>query len=154
MATETFYERRMKALQDTKVANAQSSINPLLQRPANSQPNVMASEPATNTDTENQIDSSSPFLMHVESFKQQDPHFDQMMQGYTQLALGLRSSVQQGLMPEAIAQQKLQDYINDNREATRSRLSQQAEKEKATSQLGTLGQALMEMQQGGQNGSE
>ena len=47
MATETFYERRMKALQDTKVANAQSSINPLLQRPANSQPNIMAREPVS-----------------------------------------------------------------------------------------------------------
>lgn len=144
----------MRALQDTKVANTKSMVNPLLQRPSNSQPNVMASEPVnTDSNEEMGIDSNTPFFSHVEGFKQQDPHFNQMMEGYTQLALGLRSSVQQGLMPEAIAQQKLQDYLNDNREATRQRLSQQAEKEKAASQMGTLGQALMEMQQGGQNGT-
>ena len=143
----------MRALQDTKVANIKSMVNPLLQRPSNNQPNVMASEPVnTNESEESTIDSITPFYSHVENFKQKDPHFNQMMEGYTQLALGLRSSVQQGLMPEAIAQQKLQDYLNDNREFTRQRIAQQAEKEKAATQIGTLGQALMEMQQGGQDG--
>lgn len=143
----------MRALQDTKVANTKSMINPLLQRPSNSQPNVMASDPTTQgTSEEASINSNTPFYSHVEGFRQKDPHFNQMMDGYTQLALGLRSSVQQGLMPEAIAKQRLQDYLNDNREFTRQRLTQEQEKAKASSQMGTLGQALMEMQQGGQDG--
>lgn len=149
MATETFYERRMKALQDERVNHNVRTVNPFIQRPTNSQPNGMASSPNIPDQSEN-IDSSTPFFMHVDKFKQQDPEFGSMMENYTQLALGLKSSVDQGIMPEPIARQKLQDFLNDQRESKRAQLAQQEEKNKASSQMGSLGQALLELQQGGQ----
>ena len=152
MATETFYERRMKALQDERVSHNVRTVNPLIQRPTNSQPNGMANNPNIPDQSEN-IDSSTPFFMHVDKFKQDDPEFGSMMENYTQLALGLKSSVDQGIMPEPVAKQKLQDFLNDQRDAKRNQLAQQSEKDKATSQMGSLGQALMQLQQGGtQNG--
>ena len=60
-----------------------------------------------------QADMNSMFGMNFQEFSNQDKRFQDMMSEYTQLASGLGEQVRQGFMPEAIAKQRLESYVQD-----------------------------------------
>jgi len=117
MATETFYERRMKDLEVKKMQHTVAS-NPLLQRPINIKTTGLADKPSQPTEEDPFKDvKDTPFFMNVERFKQEDPKFGSIMESYTNLAMGLKSEVDNGFMPLQIAEQRLHQFIQDHRKS-------------------------------------
>jgi len=117
MATETFYERRMKDLEIKKVQHNVAS-NPLLQRPTNIRTTGLENKPSQpeNEDPFKDI-KDTPFFSNVERFKQEDPKFGGIMESYTNLAMGLKAEVDNGFMPRQIAEQRLYQFIQDHRKS-------------------------------------
>lgn len=115
MATETFYEKRMKEIQQER-SEKLSRSNPLLQRPNRNAETLAGPNPMPQEAPEEQPEyTKSGFFMNAERFKQEDPNFGPMMQNYTKLAMGLKKLVDQGVMPEPIARQRLEQFLQDNR---------------------------------------
>ena len=115
MATETFYEQRMKELQQAKIEKTAQS-NPLLLRPQKQFGSLAGPNPMPQQAPEEIPDyMKSDFFMNSERFKQEDPNFGPMMENYTKLAMGLKNLVDKGMMPMPIAKQRLEQFISDNR---------------------------------------
>ena len=58
----------------------------------------------------------SDFFMNSERFRQDDPNFGPMMQDFTKLAMGPKRMVDQKTMPEPIARQRLEQFLQDRRQ--------------------------------------
>ena len=114
MATETFYEQRMKELQQAKIEKSAQS-NPLLQRPQKQAAPLAGPNPMPQPQEETPDYMKSDFFMNSERFKQEDQNFGPMMENYTKLAMGLKNLVDKGMMPMPIAKQRLEQFISDNR---------------------------------------
>lgn len=117
MATETFYEQRMRELQQEKATKVARS-NPLLQRPSRTADTLAGPSPMPQQPQEDEQPSymKSDFFLNSERFRQEDPNFGPMMQNFTKLAMGLKRMVDQKMMPEPIARQRLEQFIQDHRQ--------------------------------------
>lgn len=115
MATETFYEQRMRELKAEKASKVAQS-NPLLQRPMRNAETLAGPSPMPQQPQDEQPDyMKSDFFLNSERFRQEDPNFGPMMQNFTKLAMGLKKLVDQKMMPEPIARQRLEQFISDHR---------------------------------------
>ncbi|QDH46545.1 hypothetical protein LAh8_82 [Aeromonas phage LAh_8] len=124
MATETFYEQRMKELQQAKIETTAQS-NPLLQRPQRQAETLAGPSPMPQESPEETPDyMKSDFFMNSERFRAEDPNFTPMMENFTKLAMGLKKMVDKGMMPLPIAKQRLEQYINDHRQGYSKQMPQ------------------------------
>lgn len=125
MATETFYEQRMKELQQARVEKTTQS-NPLLLRPQKQAETLAGRSPMPQEEPQEQPEyMKSDFFMNAERFKSEDPNFGPMMENFTKLAMGLKDMVNKGMMPMPIAKQRLEQYISDNRKGHSKQVPQE-----------------------------
>ena len=109
------YLERLQQLKGEKQQRVESRFSPYLNRPmANTQQstNVMPPE-KPEEEMPPQADMESMFGMNFQEFANQDQRFGKMLDEFSQLAMGLGDQVKQGYMPESIAKQRLQSYVQD-----------------------------------------
>lgn len=109
------YIERLQQLQGEKQQRSESRFSPYLNRPMAATQNQGNPLPPEKPEEEQapQADMNSMFGMNFQEFSNQDKRFQDMMSEYTQLASGLGEQVRQGFMPEAIAKQRLESYVQD-----------------------------------------
>lgn len=155
MATETFYERRLRELQGKKEEKMNS--NPLLQRPKNTiKDTVMAKQldpQQPQVDDENPLSEykDTHFYKNVERFKNEDPKFGSIMESYTQLAMALKDQVDSGFMPLPIAQQRLSQFLTDHRQGYKKPSGEVSPEAGAMGQV--MSQNAAQVDTGGLNGT-
>lgn len=109
------YMQRLQQLQGEKQARVESRFSPYLNRPmaaTQTQGNPLPPE-KPEEELPPQPDMNTMFGMNFQEFANQDQRFGKMLDEYSQLAMGLGEQVKQGYMPEAIAKQRLQSYVQD-----------------------------------------
>lgn len=110
------YLLRLKQLRDQKVADNEQRVG-LVKRPGSSVPGMGPQGPGPQQPQQEQDegpDMNSMFGRNIQSFSGQDKRFDEFFKQYTQMAEGLKEQVNQGYMPMPIAEQRLQQYLNDS----------------------------------------
>lgn len=110
------YLERLQQLQGEKQQAEANRFSPYLNRPMASQQEQGGIPKNPNRPEEElppEADMNSMFGMNFQEFSNGDKRFQEMMQEYSQLATGLGEQVRSGYMPEAIAQQRLESYVND-----------------------------------------
>ena len=125
MADSTFYERRMKELTENQQVHAAIMMGAPLptSKPMDSSGNPLASNPDGNPNDQNAKEQAAAEMFNRSTFGQMHNHFTENDKHYksftdnlTSLAMTLKSQVDNGYMPMAIAQQKIEDFVNDHRE--------------------------------------
>lgn len=103
---------QLKADKAQTVAQQAASIGLPRQSPRNpaEQGNKMLGVPPKQEEPQ----PANMFERNIENFRGQDVRFGEMMDEYTNLALGLREQVNSGYMPEIIAKKKLESYLEDS----------------------------------------
>lgn len=112
MATNAYLER-LSELKQKKAESNSARLGIPIQRPLNKQQPGMAGNPLPES-SEETVQPESFFTKGFNKEMETDTRFQGFMQEYTDMALGLRDQVQQGFMPEVIAKQRLQQYVQDS----------------------------------------
>lgn len=110
------YLERLQQLQGEKQQAEAERFSPYLNRPmaAQSQQGGVPKTPERPEDEQMpEADMNSMFGMNFQEFSNGDKRFQEMMQEYSQLAMGLGEQVRSGYMPEAIAKNRLESYVKD-----------------------------------------
>lgn len=110
------YLERLQQLAGEKQQIAASRFSPYLNRPMSNNPQQQGSPLPPEKPEEElppEADMNSMFGMNFQEFANQDQRFGQMLDEFSQLAMGLGEQVKQGFMPEAIAKKRLQSYVQD-----------------------------------------
>lgn len=81
---------------------------------AGGEPAALPMEPKMPTLDELGMDQSTMFARDINRYQQEDKRFGEFMQEYGEFAAGMAHAVKSGYMPEAIAKQRLQQYVNDS----------------------------------------
>lgn len=113
MATSAYLER-MTQLTQNKMDSAAKQFGLPLNRPMNKQASGMAGDPMPQQEEEKGPDMDSFFGKTFQDLEGTDSRFGQMFKDLGQLANGLRQEVQAGFMPEPVAKQRLQQYVQDS----------------------------------------
>ena len=108
------YLDRLNQLQQKKEQALEDRGLPI-QRPTNRQPVSIASNPKPEEPAQEQPDMSTMFGKNLDYHTGQDSRFGDMIKEYTQLANSLGYAVRNGQMPEPIAKQRLQEYLDHSR---------------------------------------
>lgn len=66
--------------------------------------------------TEDEAYKQTTFFQNFDAHRQEDPHFDSFTNELTKLATGLRQQVQNGYMPQAIAEDNIRQFIADTQQ--------------------------------------
>ena len=116
---ENAYVRRLEQLRNQKVEDNKRRVLPrAVQRDVPEQqggPAMGPGNPGAAEEEEVMANMDNMFGMSVQKFEGEDSRFQEFMKQYTQMANGLRQQVDQGYMPMPIAQQRLEQYLNDSR---------------------------------------
>ena len=109
------YLERLQQLQGEKQQRVESRFSPYLNRPMSNTQQSQSMMPPEKPEEEMppQADMDSMFGMNFQEFANQDQRFGKMLDEFSQLAMGLGDQVKQGYMPESIAKQRLQSYVQD-----------------------------------------
>lgn len=110
------YLERLQQLQGEKQQAEANRFSPYLNRPMTQQPQPQSGpRPMEKPEEEKpeEADMNSMFGMNFQEFSNGDKRFQEMMQEYSQLAMGLGEQVRSGFMPEAIAKKRLESYVKD-----------------------------------------
>lgn len=116
MATNAYLERMGELEAQRRQRNVeelQASGLPIA-RPQSVQPPSGVPTGQSPKPEEDESYKESTFYQNFDHFKQNDPYFGGMMDELTQLATGLREQVQQGYMPQPIAEQRLRQFVQDS----------------------------------------
>ncbi|MGL5015595.1 MAG: hypothetical protein ACRC6V_15115 [Bacteroidales bacterium] len=113
MATSAYLER-MTQLTQNKMDSAAKQFGLPLNRPMNKTPTGMAGQPMPQEEEEQGPDMNSFFGKTFQDMEGSDKRFGTMFQDLGKLASGLRQEVEAGFMPESIAKQRLQQYVQDS----------------------------------------
>lgn len=112
------YMERLSQLAGEKQQAAASRFSPYLNRPMSNNPQQQQGTPLPPEKPEEELpeqaDMESMFGMNFQEFANQDKRFGEMLDEFSQLAMGLGEQVKQGFMPEAIAKKRLQSYVQDS----------------------------------------
>lgn len=115
MATSAYLDR-MNQLKSSKMEEQAKAFGLPLNRPMNKTPAGMAGQPMPQKPQEPQIDENSFFGKTFQQMQGEDKRFGDMFQNLHKLANGLRQEVQAGFMPEPIAKQRIQQYLQDSQQ--------------------------------------
>lgn len=111
------YLERLNQLKGEKQQATASRFSPYLNRPMTAQTEQPqeGNMPPTKPEDEQvpEADMNSMFGMNFQEFSNGDKRFQDMMDEYSQLAMGLGEQVRSGYMPEAIAKKRLESYVQD-----------------------------------------
>lgn len=113
MATSAYLER-MTQLTQNKMDSAAKQFGLPLNRPMNKTPAGMAGQPMPQQEEEQGPNMDSFFGKTFQQMEGEDKRFGQMFQDLGKLASGLRQEVEAGFIPEPIAKQRLQQYVQDS----------------------------------------
>lgn len=110
------YMQRLQQLQGEKQQRNENRFSPYLNRPMTNTQAGGAPLPPEKPEEEQppQADMNSMFGMNFQEFSNNDKRFNEMMEEYKNLAMGLGEQVKSGYMPESIAKQRLQSYVQDS----------------------------------------
>lgn len=114
MATSAYLER-MTQLTQNKMDSTAKQFGLPLNRPMNKTPAGMAGQPMPQEEEEQGPDLNTFFGKTFQQMEGEDTRFGQMFQDLGKLANGLRQEIDAGFMPEAIAKQRLQQYVSDSK---------------------------------------
>lgn len=117
---ENAYLTRLNQLREQKIEANERRVAPILNRPMTRQAPGPVMGPGPQAPEEQGAEDQGPdmstmFGRNLEQFMGQDNRFGEMFQEFTKLAEGLKEQVQQGYMPQPIAEQRLRAYIDDSR---------------------------------------
>lgn len=113
MATSAYLER-MTQLTQNKMDSAAKQFGLPLNRPMNKTPAGMAGQPMPQQEEEQGPNMETMFGKTFQQMEGEDKRFGQMFQDLGKLASGLRQEVEAGFIPEPIAKQRLQQYVQDS----------------------------------------
>ncbi|MGL5963120.1 MAG: hypothetical protein ACRCZ2_01780 [Fusobacteriaceae bacterium] len=113
MATSAYLER-MTQLTQNKMDSTAKQFGLPLNRPMNKTPAGMAGQPMPQQEEEQGPDMNSFFGKTFQQLEGEDTRFGKMFQDLGKLASGLRQEVEAGFIPEPIAKQRLQQYVQDS----------------------------------------
>lgn len=113
MATSAYLER-MTQLTQNKMDSAAKQFGLPLNRPMNKTPAGMAGQPMPKQEEEQGPNMDNMFGKTFQQMQGEDKRFGQMVQDLGKLASGLRQEVEAGFIPEPIAKQRLEQYVQDS----------------------------------------
>lgn len=113
MAVSAYLER-LTQLRENKMQDQAKNLGLPLDKPLSQNAGGMAGSPMPNEPQQPGADMSSMFGRTIQDLQGSDRRFDKMFKDLNQLASGLREEVKAGFMPEVIAQQKVQQYVQDS----------------------------------------
>ena len=114
MATSAYLER-MTQLTQNKMDSTAKQFGLPLNRPMNKTPAGMAGQPMPQQQEEPEGPNMDTFFGKTfQQMEGEDKRFGQMFQDLGKLANGLRQEVEAGFIPEPIAKQRLQQYVQDS----------------------------------------
>lgn len=120
MATNAYLER-LGTLRKEKADNLSARTGLPLNRPLSQQASPLAEAPQQPQQQqfpegfdEMGLNQDSMFARTIKDAQSGDVRFDEFLKEYSDMAMGLRESVASGMMPEAIARQRLQQYVGDS----------------------------------------
>lgn len=96
-----------------------------------------------------EMDMQSMFGRSFEQYKSQDSRFDQMSNDFTSLVAGLKQQVDAGMMPEIIAKQKMEQFVNESRGYFAKHKAKPMDNPENRAMVEGMLEGAMEMQQGG-----
>lgn len=134
MATNAYLDRmgELEAQRRQKQDDTLQSSGLPINRPQKEQQTGVPSGTSPKTE-EDESYKNSTFYQNFDHFQQNDPYFGGVMKELTDLATGLREQVNQGYMPQQIAEQRLHQFVSDTSshyQRNEKPLLEKAEKEK------------------------
>lgn len=108
------YLDRLTQLHDNKMESQAKAFGLPINRPLSQSAPGMSGNPMPQEPQEPMPDMNNVFGKTFEQLGGEDARFGTAMDDFKKLALGLREQVNAGYMPEPIARQKIQQYVNDS----------------------------------------
>lgn len=150
---DTAYSKRMAELQQKTTDTRKEQLSTMFglqRRPTTTNGPSIPNAPQAPDESYKDTD----FYKNLTYHRDNDEHFKNHLDSFTQLVMGLKNEVDKGYMPKPIAQQRIADYLHDgamHRQSIDPQVQQEQSQQAVADAANTqMAQAISQMQQGGQ----